>query len=388
MNYEHAQELVANAESLTQLYAALRAENADDEFSEHCYNLYTHKKAWSSGTPAYGLFELTPLCNLDCKMCYVRLSPAQLKGRQLLSTSQWADIMSQAADAGLLGAVLSGGECLTYPGFEELYLLLYNKGVRLSVYTNALLLDENRVEFFKRYMPEKIQITLYGHNDDVYERVTGHRVFGRVFENILRACDSGLPVSIAVTPSKYLGSDDEALLRFLAEQKLNYSINAGLITPNEETGRAEENHDMSVADYIRLLCLQRELCGGNRPEPCEVALPEKAKACTGDSPKGLRCGGGHCAYTVDWQGRMYTCTSIDISYAEPLKTGFVKAWDVVKQTALEYPIPAECEGCAYQKVSLKCVGHHEADVPKGHASPRICEYCREIVRSGLKKLED
>ena len=29
--------------------------------------------------PGVGLFELTPLCNLDCKMCYVHLQDSSLK---------------------------------------------------------------------------------------------------------------------------------------------------------------------------------------------------------------------------------------------------------------------------------------------------------------------
>lgn len=387
MNYNHAAELVARAESLTQLYAALRVENAGDVFSEYCCNEFMRKKAWLAGAPMYGHFELTPLCNLDCKMCYVHLSPGQLKDKKPLTADQWLAIASQAIEEGMLQCTLSGGECLAYPGFDDIYRFMLSRGVRTCVYTNALLLDEKRVEFFNRYRPEEIQVTIYGHNDDVYERVTGHRVFRKVTDNVLRARDAGLPVRIAVTQNKYLGRDDEALIRFLEEKKLDYTLNMGLFTPHEETGRAGEDHDETVADYIRLKCLKRELSGENPPEPCMVALPENAHTGNGDAPVGLRCGGGHCAFNIDWQGRMYACSMLDIPYAEPLETGFAKAWEIVKQTASEYPLPVECEGCAYQEVSQHCPALHGVEAPKGHASPRMCEYCREIVRSGLEKLD-
>ena len=35
---------------------------------------YLYQKAAAAGVPLSGTFELTPVCNMDCKMCYVRLS--------------------------------------------------------------------------------------------------------------------------------------------------------------------------------------------------------------------------------------------------------------------------------------------------------------------------
>ena len=34
---------------------------------------YLYRKATAAGIPLSGTFELTPVCNLNCKMCYVRL---------------------------------------------------------------------------------------------------------------------------------------------------------------------------------------------------------------------------------------------------------------------------------------------------------------------------
>ena len=31
-------------------------------------------KAYEKSVPIYGVLELTPLCNMNCDMCYVRLS--------------------------------------------------------------------------------------------------------------------------------------------------------------------------------------------------------------------------------------------------------------------------------------------------------------------------
>lgn len=104
------------------------------------------------------------------------------------SCSPWKQLMTQAAQAGMRVATLTGGECLTYHGFEELYLHLQELGVEVTVLTNGVLLDERRVRFFQAHPPRKVQISLYGSSEDAYEKVTGHRMFARVIHPSQPGC--------------------------------------------------------------------------------------------------------------------------------------------------------------------------------------------------------
>ena len=168
---------------------------------------YLSFKAREKGIPFSGQFELTPLCNFDCKMCYVHLDSNQLRDYAVLPADTWKKIMYQAWEAGMMEVTLTGGECFTYPGFEELFLYLHSLGCEVAVLTNGFLLDDDRIHFFQGHMPARIQVTLYGWNDDVYERVTGRRAFGTIYRNIQKANESGLPLHINITPSVYLGED-------------------------------------------------------------------------------------------------------------------------------------------------------------------------------------
>ena len=67
------------------------------------------EKAREADIPWSGSFELTPLCNLDCKMCYVHLQDPSVKQR-MLSGEQWLSIIQQAIDEGMMEALLTGGE--------------------------------------------------------------------------------------------------------------------------------------------------------------------------------------------------------------------------------------------------------------------------------------
>lgn len=79
---------------------------------------YLHAKAARQGIPLSGTFELTPLCNMNCRMCYVRMSREQQEAiRPLRTAAQWLELGRQAKEQGLLYLLLTGGEPFLRPGF-------------------------------------------------------------------------------------------------------------------------------------------------------------------------------------------------------------------------------------------------------------------------------
>ena len=54
-------------------------------------------KCAAAGVPVSGTFELTPRCNLRCRMCYVRMTPEQMKpfGKEK-TAKEWLEIARQA----------------------------------------------------------------------------------------------------------------------------------------------------------------------------------------------------------------------------------------------------------------------------------------------------
>ena len=331
------------------------------------------------------MLELTPLCNLNCKMCYVHLTPQQMGERRLLPTDVWLNLIDQAEKAGMTKAALTGGECLTYPGFDEIYLHLQTLGIRTAVLTNGVLLNEDRIRFFQRYPPALIQITLYGASEDEYEQVCGGRCFETVLANIRRAQQAGLPLSIAITPNRFLSDGGEALLRLVASLDIPYNIKSCLFTPHPGTGREKDSVDMEMEDYIRLYKLRAQMNGEVITPVDPASLPEVARQME-PQKLGLRCGAGMNAFTIQWDGAMIPCSSLFQIRESPLRDGFQAAWNAIHEAALHFPIPAECEACEYNSVCPSCVAIHAQDAPPGHASPRRCQCARRLVESGLVRL--
>ena len=383
MNQREVMELIRDSKTLTALTKALKQSDADTALYNWAMRYFLDVRARERGVPLKGTFEITPLCNLDCRMCYVHLNAEQLRGQKLLPAEKWEQIMSEAIDAGMMYACLTGGECLTSPDFDRLYLFLHSRGVQVSILTNAVLLDEKRVEFFVKHPPSAIQFTLYGMDEETYERVTGRREFGRVMENIRRADAAGLPLVMSITPNEYLGADDEKLVRFAAETGVPFHINSSLMTPREETGRADGFRDLTVDDYMRLFRLEISLKGELPPPECAEELPETGGENT-ETPKGLRCGGGRSGFNVTWDGEVIPCNRLRDISAKPLEVGFAGAWREVNRRVNEYLLPCECETCPYKAAAKPCAAAHGGD---GHAKPEQCEWCRAMAKAGFAKVK-
>ena len=110
------------AGNLVEYVRLLKAQGIPEKGLKKSIGRYLEQKARERGIPISGAFELTPLCNLDCKMCYVHLNNNSYSPTKLLTVNEWESLMLQAHVAGMRNAMLTGGECLTYPGFDELFV--------------------------------------------------------------------------------------------------------------------------------------------------------------------------------------------------------------------------------------------------------------------------
>ena len=143
------QERMREPSSGLEFLKELRRMNGKPVQSYKALSEHLDRKAREKGVPIFGEFELTPLCNFSCRMCYVHLEADQLAGREIMPVDKWKDLMHQAWEAGMMHVTLTGGECLTYPGFDELFLYLHSLGCDVTILTNGLLLDEQRIGFFR-----------------------------------------------------------------------------------------------------------------------------------------------------------------------------------------------------------------------------------------------
>ena len=373
----------AEIRNLPELITILRENDIpENQFWIHVA-AYQDRKAREKGIPLSGLFELTPLCNLDCKMCYVHLNHNQLQGKGLLSVDQWKNIMAQAHALGMKSVTLSGGECLTYPGFDEIYMFLRQMGIQPSIKTNGILLNEERISFFEIYKPRSINITLYGSSNEAYEKVTGHAVFDTVYDNLQKLKKVNFPVSLSITPSIDMFDDLGGVFELVHQLGFPSSFNIALFKPREETGR--ELHDLSPEQYAEIYKMVSSEDASKMIPLQEDDLPECGKF--GDPSFGLRCGAGRSSFNVSWDGYITSCNNLQSLKVSLLNRSFSEAWNLVHEDAISYPLPIECTNCAYDKVCFSCAAFRGNGAEKGHCNPEICKRTKLFVREGIYKMQ-
>jgi MoaA/NifB/PqqE/SkfB family radical SAM enzyme len=159
------------------------------------------KTATSKGIPLMGTFELTPRCNLSCEMCYIRRDASD---KSVLSeektAEEWISLGEQAAKAGTLFLLLTGGEPFLRPDFKKIYQALSKLGFIITIYSNATLLTPEIVEWLSRTPPNKIEITIYGASADTYAAVTGSgRAYQRALDGVSMLLNAGIETRLRTT---------------------------------------------------------------------------------------------------------------------------------------------------------------------------------------------
>lgn len=354
---------------------------------QEIYKRYLNLRARMCGQVYTGGFELTPLCNFDCKMCYVHLSKGQMqKEAKLLTTKQWIGIMEQAVEAGMMHADLTGGECLSYPGFKEVYLYLRSKGVDVSVLTNGQLITEEMADFFAQYPPAVVQITVYGSNEDAYEAVTGRRAFADVKAAIERLKKRNVRLFLTLTPNRYMQEDTHALMEFLREQNVRYGIGTGSLPAHPNTGRDLATYAPSTELYVKLhLDEQRHLNSINLSQEARPLQVDYIPTGFKQNSK-IPCSSGTCGFHINWKGEMSPCIPFhSISRSVP-EHGFEDCWNWIKRQMTQYEPPSECENCVNKTVCTACPAERSFGVLNGPLNKAVCERCKEYISAGILQI--
>ncbi len=150
-----------------------------------------HDASAGKRIPVNATLELTYRCNNNCVHCFCSLPANDPSAARELSTAEIRGLFDGLASMGTLWLLMTGGEPLLRPDFEEIYLHAKKKGFLITLFTNGTTVDEDVVGLLSKYPPFVVEITLYGATEETYEKVT--RVKGsykkclRGIEKILQA---------------------------------------------------------------------------------------------------------------------------------------------------------------------------------------------------------
>lgn len=335
--------------------------------------------------PLGGNMELLPLCNMDCKMCYIRKSKAEMDAEgKMLSADEWLQIAEQAKEAGTLFLLLTGGEPLIYPEFKRLYTSLIDLGFILTINTNATLIDEEWADFFAKHPCRRLSITLYGKDDATYERLCGNpKGFTQVMHAANMLKERNVPFRFTCSITGDNRDDLEEL--FAIARRLDVPLQpAAYMFPGSRRGIDAQHQVRLSAEEAAKMMFKTHLIQKTEEE-MKTAIGNTMKLLF--KPPKLKnlqlytCHAGLSGFWMNWKGEMLPCGMQNSPKKSLKENSFKDAWAYIVDEASKVRYSEECKACKLQNICSVCPASLLAEVGATDKRPDyVCRYTKELLR--------
>ena len=371
---------------------------------------YLHTKAARLGIPLNGTFEVTPLCNMNCRMCYVRMDREQQESIAPLRTAEeWLELGRTAKERGMTYLLLTGGEPFLRPDFRQIMQGLHRMGFVLSINSNGTMIDEKTVEWLKETPPIRINITLYGASDETYGRLCRNpQGFTQVTKAIRLLKEAGILVKLNCSVTPYNAEDLEQIFAFAEKEELVVQATSYMFPPlRRDASKVGWNDRFSAEEsaiqeaWISVYQNGREAylkhmeseemasLSGDIEEDC-MPVDEEFPG-NGDSEKKegerIRCRAGKCSFWVTWDGRFLPCGMLPGENAlNVFEAGFDAAWEQAKAEAAAIRLPVRCSTCSLKDKCRACAAmvytesgnYHDVPVYRCQMAHAYAGACRQV----------
>lgn len=288
-------------------------------------------------TPIKIQWKITNKCNLKCKHCYL----GKLDGFEL-PFEKANEIADTIINSNVMEVTISGGECLTYKGIEEIIKRFLINGIKVNVFTNAVLL-KNVLDRIDSGILNKNSLLFYVSVDGLkssHEQIRGKNTFDKTIENIKYAIEKGYPVVTNTVINKINYCDIMDMIVLLKQMGVKDVQLSNLIVQ----GSADNSMKISLSEQMAL----KEKINDLYKEHPEFGYIYYSEVPDSDGVKKVyslsngkknfigndnwKCTAGVARVTIDSNGKVYCCPFIKDSYLGNLnKENLSEVWDNVNR---------------------------------------------------------
>ena len=374
--------------------------NILDTPPSRCLTDHLYTVASRNLIPLSGTFELSPVCNFACRMCYVRKTKKEVaqSPRGILTLEDWRRIAREALDEGLLYLLLTGGEPLLWPDFWTLYDELIDMGFIISINTNGSLIDEEAVARFVRRPPQKICVTLYGAGDETYRRLCGvNGVFTKVDRAIRSLMDAGITVKLncSLTPENV--RDLDWIIDYAEARGTTLAVATYMFPPvRRDPGMVGENERFTPEEAVRSMMhyvrrdrgekayryyLERIVSGYVDP-------PGLDEGCVDPIDGRIRCRAGKASFWITWDGWMTPCGMMPEPRTDLKTQCFSDGWKDLTGRSGALRLSGLCDQCPNRNICHPCAAMAYAETGTASGIPTyLCESTKEMCRIARETLD-
>lgn len=343
------------------------------------------RRAASAQQPISGSLELLPLCNMKCEMCYVRLSRSETEKKGgLHCADEWIRLGWEMQKAGVLFLLLTGGEPLMFPDFKRLYTELKQMGMVLTINTNGTLLNEEWAKFFEENKPRRINITLYGADDRAYENLCHYPGgFEKAICGIRLLKEYGIDVKINGSVTKNNVNDMQRIYEIGRAFDVPVHMDTYMLPGIHERGLPFEQQSRLAPEQAaaaELEAVKTEMTPELFPRYAEQKIAQLENSSL-RCPNGITCMAGNCSFSVNWQGKMCPCVTLEEPSVPVFETGFEAAWEQVSKEAKLFKGNEKCTKCYLRPVCKTCVASAWLETGVYNGIPEyLCRYAGEYQK--------
>lgn len=295
--------------------------------------------------------ELTRDCNFQCRHCFC--TNLQVHAREL-SFDDWVRIFEQYAEENGLFLAITGGEPLLRKDFVEIWEYLKKRGFVITLFSNASLIDEKFADFFHRWSPREISVTLYGASEQTYEKVTGCRnMFNRVMNALELLRKRGVPLEVKGVFSRLNIDDFQEVRRIALEYCDLFRWDVGLLGAYSASGNLPREIRLSPEEYAEIEAGEPVRFSQTKKSFQQWIPPEQAPKRKGAFSCNVRSGR---SIHIDSGGKMHPCVPFEHAGYDLTRGTLREGWNMAIPGFIEsYPCkPGPCQTCAVAELCGPC----------------------------------
>ena len=245
-------------------------------------------------------FFITKHCNLSCKHCFEGSAP-KFPIKEFTS-SEMERIVNQLEVAGIKTLKITGGEPFTHPNIDELVALLSKVHFETMILTNALLLNERRIELIKKNNIQ-LGISLDGMSSITHDFIRGQGSFIALKKVLLALRRSKVTFSVTCTANKMNLSEIDGIIDYVLGE---LNANSLFISRLRSIGRAVDNNELVLNNtennFVQDICMAKQKKYGER-----LILADDSTMKAQSVGNRIACSAGNSIFALDENFDIYPC---------------------------------------------------------------------------------
>ena len=271
-------------------------------------------------------------------------------------------------------------------------------GFLISINTNGSLIDEKAIEHFKQKPPRQINLTLYGANDETYERLCHTKgVFDRVNQAICSLKDAGIVLRLNCSLTPENEHDLEKMIHYAKEKELQMIVATYMFppirrdassigvnerfTPEDSAKYRLKTYGLQTNESEYQKYLKKILSGYAEP-------PGLDEGCIDPIDGKVRCRAGKASFWITWDGWMTPCGMMPEPKVDLKNQSFAEVWKLVVNQTASLRLSGVCDKCKNRNICNPCAAMAYAETGQSTGIPKyLCQatvHMQKIAKETLK----